>query len=62
MKRALIVILAGVLAYVALAIYSNVALVSFGNVEATVIVGGVMFVAYGVARIVSAFMAGRQGL
>jgi len=61
MRRALLVIVVGVLTYLALAVYSNIALVSIGYVEATVVVGCAMLVAYGVARIVSAYRAGRSG-
>jgi TRAP-type C4-dicarboxylate transport system permease small subunit len=62
MRTALLVIFVGVLTYLGLAVYATVAGVSIGYVEAAVVVGCTMLITYGVARIVSAYRAGRQGL
>ena len=62
MRTALLVIVVGVLAYLALAVYANVAGLSVGYVEAAVVVGCAMLLAYGLTRIVSAYRAGREGL
>jgi hypothetical protein len=50
-KRALLVICVGMLAYVAVAVYAGVSNRSIGNVEAAVYVLGAMLATYAIARV-----------
>jgi hypothetical protein len=51
MKRALLVICVGVLAYVAIAVYAGVTYREVGNVEAAVYIVGAMLATFGIARV-----------